>query len=375
MAPPYQASPPTQHKMDQTSEYCDTTPTSAFTAQRTEPSVDELKELLAGVARQPAPQPIVHYVPPSAISTRYYTLSDPNMYTYTVPPSGPVPTGDHPGTPLPTVVATTNTFYAPQTAVTANFAFAPTPTTSRTPASTNPILPKQSRNRDDPGGESGPLAQPTAYLEVGPALLRLGENPRLTISGTSRATRAIHTGFRLQRGCVEPPPAIVPSQWQLGAALDELRSKDRARFETGSAAAMESRYGLATRSPVYPLSAEDSARLAHLKARLGINVDIDVARAGSSTSPAVVPSPTASTPGASTDSEYSINKAAIYSPTTGRKLALSGEHGKPPVQIMPGTTSAKKPYKRGTAVACVFCRKRKIACGGPQEGDAARRCG
>ncbi|KAI9067518.1 hypothetical protein FKP32DRAFT_1588509, partial [Trametes sanguinea] len=70
-----------------------------------------------------------------------------------------------------------------------------------------------------------------------------------------------------------------------------------------------------------------------------------------------------------------MNLSAMYSPTTGRKVSLSNGQGKAGVQIVPGTTAAKRPYKRGTSVACMSCRKRKVACGGPQEGDEEGRCG
>ncbi|KAI0820070.1 hypothetical protein BC628DRAFT_1423256 [Trametes gibbosa] len=357
--------------MDHTSGHGTPTPNiSTFPAHSMEAPADESNKLPSGVQSGchvpyevspdyylQFPQPIVHYVPPSAISTRYYTLSDPNLCPVTAP------TGAHPGTPLPTIVATTTVFPALQTAVTANVALDTTPTTSRSRAGANPVLPKQSRNRDDPGGESRPLAQPTPRPEEQTA----------RIPGTLRATRVLPTGSHSQRAELEPPPAIVPSQWQLGAALDDLRFKDRARPNTGSTSTPDSQnHPAAAPSSAYQLSAEDTARLARIKTMLGI--DVDGARAGPSSSP-TMSSPTASTPGASTDGEYNMNKAAIYSPTTGRKLPLSGEPGKSPVQIMPGTTLAKRPYKRGTPIACVFCRKRKIACGGPHEGDAARRCG
>ena len=47
----------------------------------------------------------------------------------------------------------------------------------------------------------------------------------------------------------------------------------------------------------------------------------------------------------------------------------------PVLQLTKGLPSAKRPYKRGTTAACAFCKRRKIACGGPKEGDEARRCG
>ncbi|KAF9818095.1 hypothetical protein IEO21_02937 [Rhodonia placenta] len=38
---------------------------------------------------------------------------------------------------------------------------------------------------------------------------------------------------------------------------------------------------------------------------------------------------------------------------------------------LPEMPNHKRPFKRTTALACVFCRKRKIACGGPVPGDKA----
>lgn len=71
-----------------------------------------------------------------------------------------------------------------------------------------------------------------------------------------------------------------------------------------------------------------------------------------------------------------MNQSAIYSPTTGRQLLLSAKPGEGRfVQILPGTTTSKRPHKRGALVACTFCRRRKIACGGSQERDETGRCG
>ncbi|OSC96767.1 hypothetical protein PYCCODRAFT_1440842 [Trametes coccinea BRFM310] len=86
--------------------------------------------------------------------------------------------------------------------------------------------------------------------------------------------------------------------------------------------------------------------------------------------------PQPSTSGANPDADADMpNLSAMYSPTTGRKVWLGNVPGRSGVQIIPGTTAAKRPYKRGTSVACMSCRKRKVACGGPQEGDEEGRCG
>ena len=68
--------------------------------------------------------------------------------------------------------------------------------------------------------------------------------------------------------------------------------------------------------------------------------------------------------------------AAIYSPTTGRRLppavALAGG------EAGTGADAARTRHKRLASTpgsACAFCKRRKIACGGPVPGDEARRCG
>ncbi|EIW63654.1 uncharacterized protein TRAVEDRAFT_17924 [Trametes versicolor FP-101664 SS1] len=333
------------------------------------------------------PQDYTHYVPPSAISTRYYALSNPYAY----PAEQPTHSAMHAGNPLPAEAAPSGAPATGPPAVTAEGAPQTSFTTSTSPARVDPVLPKQRRNRDDPGGESRPLAQPASLHEVGPALLRLGQNPKVNVAcsypqefqpgrwGPAAAAAAFGApaggaGFHYARA--QTPPAIVPSQWKLGAALDELRFSNRVndRRTTAMAASSSQPYPPTRPGPSSPLSREDAARLAALKMQLGLHDGAE--RAGPSTSAAANPSPSASTPGTDSEGEYVMNKSAIYSPTTGRKLALSAEPGgKASVQIVPGTTSAKRPYKRGTPVACAFCRKRKIACGGPQEGDEARRCG
>ncbi|KAI0630058.1 hypothetical protein C8Q77DRAFT_1075471 [Trametes polyzona] len=284
-------------------------------------------------ALQSGQQECLHYVPPSAISTRYYTLSNPNVYTVT----GQFP-AVHNGIPVPTGSATTNAANTEAaTGITRH-----TPATSRSPTLANPVLPKQRRNRDDPGGESRPQAQPTTQHKDQAA----GSS---SSAGSSQAAR------------VESPPAIVPSQWKLGAALDQIRFGSH-----------PSGWGAIRATP--PAFASEpthfQADIVDFKTKRGIRERIaradDRPAASSSTSSAT---------GAEGDGDLNMNRSAIYSPTTGRKLALSAEPGKASVQIVPGTTSAKRPYKRGTPVACAFCRKRKIACGGPQEGDEMRRCG
>ncbi|KAH9951442.1 hypothetical protein B0H21DRAFT_283555 [Amylocystis lapponica] len=63
---------------------------------------------------------------------------------------------------------------------------------------------------------------------------------------------------------------------------------------------------------------------------------------------------------------------AIYSPITGARMNLSEDAALLPCVPVP---RAKKPSKRATSVACAFCRKRKIACGGPPKGSTDKTCG
>ena len=78
------------------------------------------------------------------------------------------------------------------------------------------------------------------------------------------------------------------------------------------------------------------------------------------------------TPTTATFSEHEI---VVYSPTTARRIPVAAGPAGPVLQLTSGLPSAKRLYKRGTSAACAFCKRRKIACGGPQEGDEARRCG
>ena len=68
---------------------------------------------------------------------------------------------------------------------------------------------------------------------------------------------------------------------------------------------------------------------------------------------------------ASADAHH--NRMVIYSPTTARRIPVRTSPTGTVLQI----TASKKPYKRGTTVACAFCRRRKIACERPKEGDEA----
>lgn len=162
----------------------------------------------------------LHYVPPDAVSTRYYALQDPNVYisdSHIGSSPTPLETFCHEPpseTPSPSPVSTVFSSSAFDTPMTSPYTYshghqtefeygpehlyeqqvyeqesatpAPTPNQedlyapSGSAAHANPDLPKQRSNRDDPSGGAGPMAQSTAQYEVVPVLLCLGENGRLT---------------------------------------------------------------------------------------------------------------------------------------------------------------------------------------------------
>ena len=76
-----------------------------------------------------------------------------------------------------------------------------------------------------------------------------------------------------------------------------------------------------------------------------------------------------------TDDNNDDTKIVVYSPMTGRRIPVTAGPNGPVLQLSAVPPSARRPYKRGAVAACAFCRRRKIACGGPKEGDEARRCG
>ena len=190
-----------------------------------------------GAAQSSSAFGYLHYLPPAAISKRYYALQDPNVYathepatvtssSYAPPPatafdsesscpdgtttvtSSPAPKLEAyedegqlasatapPPSPLdvlatptptpatPTLTPTQSPAYHQDTGTFHFTPFAP-------PECAHPVLPKQRRNRDDPGGDAGRLAQ-VRELEVGPALLCFGENVRLTHACFCRTRRRL----------------------------------------------------------------------------------------------------------------------------------------------------------------------------------------
>ncbi|KAI0665868.1 hypothetical protein C8Q78DRAFT_1083443 [Trametes maxima] len=291
----------------------------------------------------------IHYVPPSAISTRYYALSNPNEYAAVQ--SAATPTVNA-GAPAPATNPAPHTApLAPPPQATVTLTITP-PTPSKYPARLNPVLPKQRRNRDDPGGESRPMAQPTAQHETA------GAAPGPSDSQGHRADG--RHGWA--QGAREENPPVVPSQWKLGAELDRLRFPQfGGDWDAMMAAATGRPYERTMPRSESPLSEGDAARLEMIKTRLGLDNE-DKGEGSSQAPPPTSP--------ARTEVDIDMNRAAVYSPTSGRKLSLPTEQ-----RVAPGTVLAKRPYKRGTPAACAFCRKRKIACGGPVEGDQERRCG
>ena len=70
----------------------------------------------------------------------------------------------------------------------------------------------------------------------------------------------------------------------------------------------------------------------------------------------------------------------VYSPTTARRIPVTMGAAGPQLQHaaeLAGSTGERTRHKRltSTPMACTFCKRRKIACGGPLPSDEARRCG
>lgn len=197
--------------------------------------------------------------------------------------------------------------------------------------------------------------------------------------------------------------APVPSQWKLGAALDRLRFPEyNGDWDTMIAKVTGRMYEQTFPRPTSPLCAEDTTRkyshphapqfsfrlsaaggwsrpltvsapagFAEMAASLGLT---DPERAKTPSPP---PTPVSDVDYAHTGKAPTARSLRIqaskmvYSPTTARRTPVRRGPSGPVLQI----TVSKKAYKRATTVACAFCRRRKIACGGPQEGDEAKRCG
>ncbi len=216
----------------------------------------------------------LHYVPPDAVSTRYYALQDPNVYiSDSQIDSGSAPLEAY-CRELPSESPSPVSTVSPSSMM--DFPMAPSyehehdyqtnygrvddssyvyvyPHVGATPAPSpiqedlyapsgsavyaNHDLPNQNKYTDDPSGGTDPLMQPTARYEVVRVLLCFGENDRLTYALLqTQDFAALQTTylpqesayFSAQQEYVEQnpevvTPQVVPSQWKLGAALDKLR--------------------------------------------------------------------------------------------------------------------------------------------------------
>ncbi|RPD54426.1 hypothetical protein L227DRAFT_580551 [Lentinus tigrinus ALCF2SS1-6] len=343
----------------------------------------------------------LHYVPPDAVSTRYYALQDPNVYiSESQIDSSPAPLEtfchEPPSeSPSPSPVSTVFPSSAHDVSMTSPYEYdhehqaelgydndylyeqqAATPAPSPIPedlyapsgsaAYANPDLPKQRSNRDDPSGSAGPLAQSTAQYE--------GQG----LSAALGATYLAHGGEMYSPAIMEEyieqkprdVPEVIPSQWKLGAALDQLRFPEYGGdWNMVMARASGRPYEQTFPRSRSPLNEEDTARFAEMKRSLGLQNPEYVER---EKTPTPTPPATPVTDVDDRDTKPDPSKMVIYSPTTARRIPVSSGPSGPVLRL---TNATKRPYKRGTHVACAFCRRRKIACGGPQEGDEARRCG
>ncbi|KAI0779274.1 hypothetical protein C8Q74DRAFT_1367189 [Fomes fomentarius] len=337
----------------------------------------------------------MHYLPPAAVSTRYYALHDPNVYLHECdkPTSVPSVPHDHlPHIPSPQPSDMHSDFHSSCGSpwqVDVRMTFSETITSAPLSPSApqefsapsvpmaygQPDLPKQRRNRDDPGGDTGLLAQPTA--------LQCEDQMDFTLAyptpeGTPTPYGQDQVLLQPEQECEEQKPlqqgaAPVPSQWKLGAALDRLRFPEyNGDWDTMIAKVTGRTYKQTFPRPTSPLCAEDTTRFAEMAASLGLT---DPERAKTPTPP---PTPASDVDFAHTGKaptarslRVKASKMVVYSPTTARRTPVRRGPSGPVLQI----TVSKKAYKRATMVACAFCRRRKIACGGPQEGDEAKRCG
>ncbi|PIL29679.1 transcription factor [Ganoderma sinense ZZ0214-1] len=381
----------------------------------------------------------LHYLPPAAISKKYYALQDPNVYptdgpstsSYASPPaafdaepsptttdayyggtqamtSSPTPkvepSEEHPPpsasftpTPGPPSPLTTESSYDVLATPT------PTPTPLASPAYYQdfrfqpaqgwhpvpsgplecacPVLPKQRRNRDDPGGDAGQLAQVCAnspcefedqtgtgtpyYRDVAP--------------GAAHGSQYAYHGPGAMSAQEQPAPVVVPSQWKVGAALDRLRFP---QYGGDWDALMTTLYGEGYQAYMprsnSPLNAEDMAQLEQLSLGFGLGLGLSSSVSASAQPTTPMTPITPATPGSAVprnDDDDDDTKLVVYSPVTGRRIPVTAGPNGPVLQLSAVPPSARRPYKRGAVAACAFCRRRKIACGGPKEGDEAGRCG
>jgi len=179
---------------------------------------------------------------------------------------------------------------------------------------------KQRRSRHDPGG--------------GPSQSGYAETPQI---------RAHHDmELAIPQHSVEPLPIASPNSSALyGAVVEVALSRQPPLVSTPP----EDRKAAPHRRPPSPM--------AHLPYREDAATQLEASSSSATTSPTISPDP-------------------MPSPFTLTPLAKT--RGVPRAQT--AVQPEKQKYKRGTPtkVACFFCRKRKIACGGPREGRKGGAC-
>ncbi|KAH9923763.1 uncharacterized protein BXZ73DRAFT_79448 [Epithele typhae] len=317
----------------------------------------------------------VHHVPPpSAISTKYYTLE--------APPPNELAGQPHLIPPIPTATTTHTQTHAPVLpSAPASQRTAPVPLGSHD-------LPKHRRNKDDPGGSPGQMAQPAALVSEQP---RAGPSYHGSPMRESRHAAHLPTddgahadsrsstpnssyyvpleaaawstplsGFSELTAALLPPPDYVvhpPNEphhlYNAGPHFDP--APDAAATRNGTRVAPHER----------PRTPKTQRRLLpHAHQDAPSTSDWTSAGDGPKTEP----------------NEDTPRARFVYSPTTARRINVSvGSAGL--LQLASSElrepAEAKTRHKRlsTTSKACVFCRKRKIACGGPLAGDESRRCG
>ncbi|KAM5536728.1 hypothetical protein V8D89_009655 [Ganoderma adspersum] len=363
---------------------------------------------------------LLHYLPPAAISSKYYALQDPNVYPADEPgtssyapsaatrafdsASSPATTDSYPDgaltvtsspapkleeqasiasftPPPPSPLTTASSSYilaAPTPSPTPlaspayyqdEFRFQPTqgwhPTPSGPPECAHPVLPKQRRNRDDPGGDAARLAQVPCGRED---RTETGIGMPYYVAPPPGAARDYAMAGMQQLPQPKSEPVVVPSQWKVGAVLDQLRFPQYGgNWDALMAALYGEGYQACMPRSTSPLTTEDMAQLEQL--RLGFGLGLGLSAPVQPTTPMTPITP--ATP--AMDDEDT--KIVVYSPMTGRRIPVTAGPNGPVLQLSAVPPSARRPYKRGAVAACAFCRRRKIACGGPKEGDEARRCG
>nr|VWO96395.1 Zn(2)-C6 fungal-type domain-containing protein [Ganoderma boninense] len=226
-----------------------------------------------------------------------------------------------------------------------------------------PVLPKQRKYRDGPGSDAGPLAQEQTGIDL-PAYLTLG---------AAHGSQYANPG----PGTMSAKEQLVPSQWNVAAAIDPLQFPQYVGdWDTGMLMTPLYREGYQPYMPHWGslVTTEDIAQLEHLRRGFGLTLLSSVSVSPQLTTPITLRSPV--TPGPTKPEEDHNSKLVVYSPITGRRIPVTAGPNGPVLQLIitpPG--AGRRRYKHRAVAACAFCRRRKIACGGPKEGDKEGRCG